>query len=56
MDVRVVVLAVVALAAAWMLRWDVEPLTSNNFARLDRWTGAMTVCAATTCYEAKIGK
>jgi hypothetical protein len=50
-----VAVGVVALGAAWMLRYDVRPAEPGTAFVSDRWTGATTFCAVTAgaskCYR-----
>ncbi len=51
---RLIVLGVVAVAAAWFFRYDVTRDSSATRAYvLDRWTGEMSFCQGPQCFPAK---
>ncbi len=53
MDARLILMVVALVVAAVMLRWDVQPLASNNSVVLDRWSGSLTFCSGNKCFPGR---
>ncbi|WP_417724554.1 hypothetical protein [Salipiger sp.] len=45
-----ILVAIAAIAAVWIFRYDVSPLQDRPGAvRLDRWTGTVVLCPSSEC-------
>lgn len=40
---------IVALSAAWMLRYDVRPVENASVVVMDRWLGTVSGCSSGDC-------